>query len=374
MTQQTPLKLQYVSMKFDAGSRFDIFADDKLTKIYLDREQVGKYMARELDRSKYDYPIRIYSAVVERDGVTETIETVLAKDVANLIPSEILEITRQKYPRPIYKIDKPKLIETIGIVGAEVWIYRGKGCNLIKLKDIAGFLNWQEDNPQFVFAACKHDIFFDGDYYYIDLRKVWSLLCRFGGAAKNVRELFNTEIFLELPQGGCEGFIDAREYKKCQSPLGEFIIYAGKGFAENRFFAASWNLEDLLDEDNEHGGALDTVADLVGYVVSGRVYYRLDDVGKFAKLYASEIWSGHNEQNQNLKRAWKFIEWYREFYPAFIKANTPYRAFTHYVEPVCEEPAEKVADNISVKEFFATFDRAVEDFKKQFEELKDESN
>ena len=234
-------------------------------------------------------------------------------------------------------------------------------------------MNWQEDNPQFVFAACKHDIFFDGDYYYIDLREVWSLLCRFGDAAKNVRELFNTEIFLELPQGGCEGFIDAREYKKCQSPLGEFIIYAGKGFAENRFFAASWNLGDLLDEDDEHEEALDTVAGLVGYVVSGRVFYRLDDVGKFVKLYAAQIWNGHNEQNHNIKRAWKFIEWYREFYPAFIKANTPYRAYTHYGEHICEEAAEKVADNISVKEFFATFDRAVENFKKQFEELNHES-
>lgn len=373
MTQQTPLKLQAISTSLSTGSRFDIFAGDKLTKIYLDFKQVGKYMARELDRSKFDYPIRIYSAVVERGGETETIDVVWAEDVANLIPSEILEITRQKYPRPIYKIDKPKLIEAIGDV-ADIWIYRDKSRNLIKLTDIASFLNWQEDNPQFVFAACKHDIFFDGDYYYIGLREVWSLLCRFGDAAKNVHELFNAEIFLEFPQGGCQGFIDACEYKKCQSPLGEFIIYAGKGFAENKFFAVSWNLENLLDEDDEHEEALSTVADLVGYVVSGYVYYRLDDVGKFAKHYAAQIWNGHNEQNQNLKRAWKFIEWYREFYPAFIKANTPYRAFTHYVEPVCEEPTEKVADNISVKEFFATFDRAVEDFKKQFEELKDESN
>lgn len=370
MTQPTPLNLQVISTSLSTGL-FDLFTDDKISAIYLDREQVGKYC--ELHSIKSAYPIRIYSAVVERGGETETIETVLAKDVANLIPNAVLEIARQKYPRPIYKIDKPKLIEVIGTTGAEIWIYRDKSRNLIKLKDIAGFLNWQEDNPQFVFAACKHDIFFDGDYYYIDLREVWSLLCRFGDAAKNVRELFNTEIFLELPQGGCEGFIAAREYKKCQSPLGEFIIYAGKGFAENRFFAASWNLDDLLDEGDEHEEALDTVADLVGYVVSGRVFYRLDDVGKFVKLYAAQIWNGHNEQNQNLKRTWEFIKWYREFYPAFVKANVPYRAYTHGRDPICEEPAEEVADNISVKEFFATFDRAVENFKKQFEELKDES-
>ena len=372
MTQPTPLNLQVISACLSTGSHFDIFADDKLTKIYLDREQVGKYC--ELHSIKSAYPVRIYSAAVERGGATETIDVVWAEDVANLIPNAVLETTRQKYPRHVFKIDKPNLIEVIGTTGAEVWIYRDKSRNLIKLKDIAGFLDWQEDNPQFVFAACKHGIFFDGDYYYIDLREVWRLLCRFGDAAKNVRELFNAEIFLKLPQGGCQGFIYAREYAKVQSPLGEFIIYAGKGFAENKFFAASWNLDDLLDEGDEHEGALDTVADLVGYVVSGRVYYRLDDVGKFVKLYAAELWNGHNEQNHNIKRAWKFIEWYREFYPAFIKANTPYRAYTHGLDPICEEPAEKVADNISVKDFFATFDRAVENFKKQFEELKDESN
>ena len=354
MTRPTPLNLQVISQVAVEGQHFDLLADSKVESIYLDVQHVARYYPRDVK-------------IANVDGITKNV--VRAEEVADDIPEKLLEITRQKYPRPVYKIGKPNLIETIGTTGAEVWIYRDKSRNLIKLKGIADFLNWAEDNPQFVFAACKHDIFFDGNYYYIDLRKVWSLLCRLGGAAKNVRELFNTEIFLELPQGGCEGFIDAREYAKVQSPLGEFIIYAGKGFAENKFFAVSWNLDGLLDEDDEHKETLDTVADLVGYVVSGHVYYRLDDVGKFVKLYAAQLWNGHNEQNHNIKRAWKFIEWYREFYPAFVKANVPYRAYTHYGEHICEEPAEKVADNLSVKEFFATFNRAVENFKKQIEEL-----
>ena len=334
------LNLEVISSVAFSGIRFDLLTNNSLKNIYLDGAQVGKYLERILHRT--NYPIRIYSAEVKRMGEVETIDVVRAESVADCIPKELLEITRQKYPAKAEKIEPPKLIFTTKVDGKDFNIWRGE-CNLVNLDDLSNGI-CSGCNGKFIFAACKYYLYTDGETFYIDLRDAAPLLGAVASRSypeiaediNDFRARLNGQVFMEIPRSGIEGDISATLFEEVQSPFGTFEIYKGIGFAENAFFAAVRDLETLLTQDN-HEDAFNDAIDEVGYVITGtRIFCRLDDAPKFVHKYLSLIWDGENQFNKNIRRGWQFYRWLKDFIPAFFDKHVEYRANSHpryYIYP-----------------------------------------
>lgn len=353
-----PLRLEIISTANLHGRDVDIFADRHIKNLYVEVEPLRRIVNAWCEKITHNFiPAspdyfkdsfrHVYPATVH---VGEGIEVISFADVKyfrdtrcpmainplSMLPDDFLNIIEQEYPAPLNKIEPPKLIFKTLIDGNDFCIWRSEYHNLVKLNDIANGLCVNANNT-FIFTACEEDIFFDGDDYFILLDSVKDLLNRlanrsYAEIAVDINEFkakLNGHVFMELPPYGISGNINAEKfYPEILTPLGNFEIYKGIGFAENAFYANVYNLEDLLDiEDSE---LFDDVVDEVGYVVTDtKLFCRLDDTAKLVHKYLSRIWNGHNEGNKHIRRGWDFIDWFKHFYDDFVNENVQYRAWSH---------------------------------------------
>lgn len=352
-----PLRLEIISTVDLHGYAVDILTDSQIKNCYVEVEPLRRIVNDWCEKITHNFiPASpdyfkesfrtVYPATVH---VGEEIEVISFADVKyfrdtrcwsaakphEMIPDDFLNIIEQEYPAPLNKIEPPKLIFEALIDGNDFCIWRSEYHNLVKLNDIAKGLCTGADNT-FIFTACEEDIFFDGDDYFILLASLEDFLNRLAGRSyaeiavdiNDFKAKLNGHVFMELPPYGIQGDINAEKfYPEILTPLGNFEIYKGIGFAENAFYANVYNLEDLLNIDSE---AFCNTLDEVGYVVTDtKLFCRLDDTAKLVHKYLSRIWNGHNEGNKHIRRGWDFIDWFKNFYDDFIKENVQYRAWSH---------------------------------------------
>ena len=354
-----PLSLEIISTVDLHGRAVDILADRHIKNLYVEFEQLHRVVNDWCEKFSHNiiplvpdyfkesfrnvYPV--YPATIHSEGI-EVINFAdvkyfrdtrcpMAINPLGMLPDDFLNIAQQEYPAPLNKIEPPKLIFKTLIDGNDFCIWRSEYHNLVKLNDIAKGL-FTGANNTFIFTACEEDIFFDGDDYFILLDSVKDFLNRLSGRSytdiafdiSKFKAKLNGHVFMELPLDSIQADINAEKfYPEFLTPLGNFEIYKGIGFAENAFYANVYNLEDLLNIDSE---AFCNTLDEVGYVVSNnKLFCRLDDTAKLVHKYLSRIWNGHNEGNKHIRRGWDFIDWFKNFYDDFINENVQYRAWSH---------------------------------------------
>lgn len=365
------LSLEIISTVDLHGYALDILADRHIKNLYVEVEQLRRIVNDWCEKITHNFiPAspdyfkesfrNVYPASVHVDGDVGNIEVISFADVkyfrdtrcwsaANpreMIPDDFLNISQQEYPAPLNKIEPPKLIFKTLIDGYDFCIWRSENHNLVNLNDLNKAL---EVGPDFAytFAACDEDIFFDGDDYFILLASLEDFLYNFNrrayhlshNLADDFKAQLDANVFMELPSYGIHIDISAEKfYPEILTPLGNFEIYKGIGFAENAFYANVYNLEDLLNVDSE---AFCNTLDEVGYVVSNDKFFcRLDDTAKLVHKYLSRIWNGHNEGNKHIRRGWDFIDWFKNFYDDFINENVQYRAWSHDIYYFYPEESE----------------------------------
>lgn len=358
-----PLRLEIISTANLHGRAVDILADRHIKNLYVEVEQLRRVVNDWCEKITHNFiPAspdyftesfrNVYPATLHVGGDVDNVEVISFADVKyfrdtrcwsaakphEMIPDDFFNIIEQEYPAPLNKIEPPKLIFETLISGNDFCIWRSEYHNLVNLNDIAKGLCTGANNT-FIFTACEEDIFFDGEDYFIELNRVNPLLKRFADNsypeiaedANDFKAQLNANVFMELPPYGIQADIKAEKfYPEFLTPLGNFEIYKGIGFAENAFYANVYNLEDLLDVGIEDD-VFNTVVDEVGYVVSNddKFFCRLDDTAKLVHKYLSRIWNGHNEGNNHIRSGWDFIDWFKNFYDDFINENVRYRAWSH---------------------------------------------
>lgn len=353
-----PLSLEIISTVDLHGYAVDILADRHIKNLYVEVEQLRRIVNDWCEKITHnfipaspDYFKESFRNVYPATIHSEEIEVISFADVKyfrdtrcwsaakphEMIPDDFLNISQQEYPAPLNKIEPPKLIFEALIDGNDFCIWRSEYHNLIKLNDIAKGL-FTGANNTFIFTACEEDIFFDGDDYFILLASLEDFLNRLAGRSytdiafdiSEFKAKLNAHVFMELPLDSIQADINAEKfYPEFLTPLGNFEIYKGIGFAENAFYANFYNIKALLNVGIEDD-VFNAVVDEVGYVVSNdKIFCRLDDTAKLVHKYLSRIWNGHNEGNKHIRRGWDFIDWFKNFYDDFINENVQYRAWSH---------------------------------------------
>lgn len=357
------------TVKADTGVYFDLLTDNGFKTFYINlqtlyasgnpydsnqpsfEEFCALFPAKDA-KTRTGKPIKVATLTMVKDYLHHCYDRYNCI-VENIFPYALFEIAKQEYPKPLIQIDTPPSIFDTGNAEHElkIDIYRHESHNLISLGLVCNILFDTIQPPSnFLEIALCYEIYFDNYYYYCDLHDARQILRRLEKAGAALLERFDNQIFMsptpfvqkELPLG-------CRELTTVPCLNDELTIYGGIGFAENSFFVAFDDLRDLLkDYSNAILAAFDNFGEFIDTKGSGS-YCRLDMVGKIVRFAAALKWSGNNEANANIRRAWKFIRWFNSFMPIFLKENVEYTCdlYPFFDGTEHEEPTENATRSLN---------------------------
>lgn len=226
-------------------------------------------------RLVYPSGVAVVDDVVSLDGVKNFLDNKL----------ELIIKKTDVFPYEVFGNDKPRLFKNSTTLGnlpkcifysgdnakEFIKVYNDGVGNLVDIHDVNSLLTGSVDplSADVQKAAAQFHLYYRGGTgrYYIDLRDVDTFLREIGDKAKLLRSRFAGEVFMEFPIDGCQGDIQAERCKVVKTPFGSVEIYHGVGFAENRYYAKSDNIADLLGIENDNDIYSD-VLNAVGYVVA----------------------------------------------------------------------------------------------------------
>lgn len=230
-------------------------------------------------------------------------------------------LKRSKVNIPAYKINPPVHVYHDGVID----FFRAGDSYLIRLDDLRLRLTGIA-TPEEIRGAVTVG-YFDGDSYFLALKDVTAVLGKLKGTEALIK-YFRLKTLMEPTPGKvipvdfditfC-GFVD---YKG-----GEFRIYKGEGFGENKFFARTREIAALIDGLNHFStpNAFDEAALTAGlFERNGEKYCRLNYAGYIVRHYLARLWNGKNETNDRIVKGWAFIDWFKRFYSDFLKRGVAY--------------------------------------------------
>ena len=204
-------------------------------------------------------------------------------------------------------------------------IFRAGNSYLIRLDDIRLRLTGIA-TPEEIHGAVTVG-YFDGDTHYLALKDVTTILGKLKGT-ENLIEYFKLKILMEPTP--CKVIPVDFNISPCEFTnyrTGEFRIYKGEGFVENKFFARTREIAALIDGLNHFStpNAFDEAALTAGlFERNGEKYCRLNYAGYIVRHYLARLWNGKNETNDRIVKGWAFIDWFKKFYPDFLKKHVAY--------------------------------------------------
>lgn len=283
--------------------------------------------------------------VVRLDEVKDFLSHV--PDSRNVFPYQFFDLAAQIIPKPLITIDPPKPIfntkETDGT--PRIIIYRSDKHNLICLQWLSNVLfDTPELSPKLVEQAMSRYVYFDGDNHYVNLHSVKNILCDLGEAA--LLDRFNHQIFMTpTPDEQVQILLDCQDFTTVPFNEHVFNIYEGEGFAENKFYFRTHDLDDLLDAQGNIVDAADHFGTFYD-TENGDDFCRLDLAGKIVRLYCARLWNGSNQHNASIQRGWDFIRWFNNFMPNFLDEQLKYtcNAEPFFDDTQYEEPTEPPID------------------------------
>ena len=329
------------------GGWLTLYATDDYKNFYVDWDALCN-AAKKANYKLSPLDMHIRDAVTERGKEFQAVplESIKPRVSNEFFPINLFDIAEQTFPKPLVTIDKPpSIFVTHGDFFDEpsLFIYRYGSHNIISLGLISNLLyDTITPQPALIEQALKSAIYFDGEYYYADIHDVRRMLEKLSPA---LLWRFRTQIFMTPVQGEqMQLELNANPFVTAKSPVGELTIYAGNGFAENRFFFRPDDLRDFFGDD------LEPVAYEFGEFLStddGEIYCRFDMAGKIVRYWAAQLWNGHNENNTVIQKAFKFIHWFDDFLPNFIKENVEYTCDLNPYFPSTDDelPTESTTPN-----------------------------
>lgn len=230
-------------------------------------------------------------------------------------------LKRSKVNIPAYKINPPGHVYHDGVID----IFQAGDIYLIRLDDLRLRLTGIA-TPEEIRGAVTVG-YFDGDSYFLALKDVTAVLGKLKGTEALIK-YFKLKILMEPTP--CKVIPVDFNISPCEFTnyrTGEFRIYKGEGFVENKFFARTREIAALIDGLNHFStpNAFDEAALTAGlFERNGEKYCRLNYAGYIVRHYLARLWNGKNETNDRIVKGWAFIDWFKKFYPDFLKKHVAY--------------------------------------------------
>ena len=371
------------------GANFDLLADDQLKNFFIKLNQLwtGTYSFHDGEpsdcfrsRFKKIFIAKIHwligegqkiEEVVALDDVKSFLDTEVT-DWEKIFPADIFKVVATPIPKRAVEVSNVETVFNTGETDKadRIFIFNDGERNLVSIFDINRLTTKQEGklHSQIVNAALLFDLFHDKktDNYFIDLRNVKSFLQYVDGSEKLLQR-FNSQVFMTPTPAvstilnlNCKFFSDAYFNGKT------FNIYKGVGFAENAFFCNPNDLFIILDLSADNEGALYEAIYATGeFWDNTQMFCRLDFVPYITRHCLARLWNGSNQDHPIIKNGWAFIHWFKDFLPKFYEQHVPILCGAQGIPDSYFELNDTPTHDDSLKTFFATFDRACNNFKNQ---------
>lgn len=226
-------------------------------------------------------------------------------------------LKRSKVNIPAYKINPPGHVYHDSVID----IFQAGDIYLIRLDDLRLRLTGIA-TPEEIRGAVTVG-YFDGDSYFLALKDVTAVLGKLKGTEALIK-YFRLKILMEptpgkvIPVDFDITLCEFADYKG-----GEFRIYKGEGFGENKFFVRPQEIADLIEERHWFApkAFVETALTAGLFERKGQQYCRLNYAGYIVRHYLARLWNGKNETNDCIVKGWAFIDWFEKFYSDFLKKN-----------------------------------------------------